>query len=35
MKNPGMIAISLVLTGATVLDIEGSQACIDNIYVEK
>ncbi len=29
MKNPGMIAISLVLTGATVLDIEGSQACID------
>ena len=29
MKNPGMIAVSLVLTGATVLDIEGSQACID------
>jgi len=29
MKNPGMIAMSLALTGATVLDIEGSQACID------
>lgn len=29
MKNPGIIAASLVLTGATVLDIEGSQACID------
>jgi len=29
MKNPGMIAVSLILTGATVLEIEGSQACID------
>ena len=29
MKNPGMIAVSLTLIGATVLDIEGSQACID------
>jgi len=29
MKNPGMIAASFVLTGATILDIEGSQACID------
>jgi hypothetical protein len=29
MKNPGMIAVALALTGATVLDIEGTQACID------
>lgn len=29
MKNPGMTAVSLTLIGATVLDIEGSQACID------
>jgi hypothetical protein len=29
MKNPGMIAASVALIGATVLDIEGSQACID------
>jgi hypothetical protein len=29
MKNPGMIAVSFVLIGSTVLDIEGSQACID------
>ncbi len=29
MKNPGMIAVSLILTGTTVLDIEGSQACLD------
>jgi len=29
MKNPAMIAVSLTLTGATILDIEGSQACID------
>lgn len=29
MKNPGMIAVSLTLIGTTVLDIEGSQACID------
>ncbi len=29
MKSPGMVAMSIALTGATVLDIEGSQACID------
>jgi len=29
MKNPGMIAASVVLTGATILDLEGSQACLD------
>ena len=29
MENPAMITVTLALTGATVLDIEGSQACID------
>jgi hypothetical protein len=29
MKNPGMLSATLILIGTTVLDIEGSQACID------
>lgn len=29
MKNPGMFSAMLTLIGTTVLDIEGSQACID------
>ena len=29
MKNPGMLTATFLLLGATALDVEGSQACID------